>query len=151
MYFLAWPPLLPPGERYPSIGLRTSSTTAFGEFYGALSLALYWSFRSPYSYLVLPRIVALTEQFDVTVDVRIVHPAAIRNPAYFKIMNPLARPYFFKDTARMAQFLGMPFRRPVPDPIVQDPVTLEIAAEQPYVYRLGRLGIAAVRRQRGLD
>lgn len=117
----------------------------------ALSLALYWSFRSPYSYLVLPRIVALTEQFDVAVDVRIVHPAAIRNPAYFKTMNPLARRYFFKDTARMAQFLGMPFRRPVPDPIVQDPVTLEIAAEQPYVYRLGRLGIAAVRRQRGLD
>lgn len=86
-------------------------------------------FRGPYSYLVLPRIVALTEQFDVAGDVRIVHPAAIRNPAYFKTMSPLTRPYFFRDKARIAKFLNMPFRRPVPDPIVQDPVTLEIAAE----------------------
>lgn len=115
-----------------------------------LSIQLYWSFRSPYSYLVLPRIVSLSEQFRVDVDLRIVHPAAVRNPAYFKTMNTLARPYFFMDSARMAQFLGMPFRRPVPDPIVQDPVTLVIAEQQPYVHRLGRLGIAAVRRGRGL-
>lgn len=114
------------------------------------TIELYWSFRSPYSYLVLPRIVSLSEQFRVEVDLRIVHPAAVRNPAYFKAMNPLARPYFFLDSARMADFLGMPFRRPVPDPIVQDPVTLVIAEEQPYVHRLGRLGIAAVRRGRGL-
>lgn len=114
------------------------------------TIALYWSFRSPYSYLVLPRALSLTEQFRVEVDLRIVHPAAVRNPAYFKAMNPLARPYFFMDSARMAQFLGMPFRRPIPDPIVQDPVTLLIAEEQPYVHRLGRLGIAAVRRGRGL-
>jgi 2-hydroxychromene-2-carboxylate isomerase len=115
-----------------------------------LSIELYWLFRSPYSYLVLPRILSLTEQFKVKVDLRIVHPAAIRNPAYFKTMNPLARPYFFKDTARMADFLGMPFRRPIPDPIVQDPITLAIAEEQPHVYRLGRLGIAAVRKGHGL-
>lgn len=116
----------------------------------ALSIELYWSFRSPYSYLVLPRILSLTEQFNVDIDIRVVHPAAVRNPAYFKAMNPLARPYFFKDTARMADFLGMPFRRPVPDPIEQDPVTLEIGDEQPLAYLLGRLGIAAVRRGRGL-
>lgn len=115
-----------------------------------LSIELYWSFRSPYSYLVLPRILSLTQQFNVDVDLRIVHPAAVRNPAYFKAMNPLARPYFFMDTTRVAAFLGMPFRRPVPDPIVQDPVTLAIADEQPYIFRLGRLGIAAVRRGRGL-
>lgn len=115
-----------------------------------LSIELYWSFRSPYSYLVLPRILSLTEQFKVDVDLRIVHPAAVRNPAYFKAMNPLARPYFFKDSTRMAAFLGMPFRRPVPDPIVQDPVTLAIAENQPHAYRLGRLGIAALRRGRGL-
>ncbi|OJA06595.1 2-hydroxychromene-2-carboxylate isomerase [Halomonas sp. QHL1] len=115
-----------------------------------LSIELYWSFRSPYSYLVLPRVLSLTKQFYVNVDLRIVHPAAVRNPDYFKGMNRLARPYFFKDTARMAEFLGIPFRRPIPDPIIQDPITLMIAEEQPYVYRLGRLGIAAVRRGRGL-
>lgn len=114
------------------------------------TVQLYWSFRSPYSYLVLPRVVALTRQFDVDIDLRVVHPAAIRNPAYFKAMNPLARPYFFADTARMAAYLGMPFRRPVPDPIAQHPVTLAIEAEQPLAWRLGRLGIAAVGRGRGL-
>ena len=116
----------------------------------ALSFELYWSFRSPYSYIVLPRVIALVQRHDVSVDVRIVHPAAIRNPSYFKTMNPLARPYFFLDTARVAAFHGLPFRRPVPDPIVQDPQTLAIAEHQPYVHRLGRLGIAAVERGRGL-
>lgn len=115
-----------------------------------LHLDFYWSFRSPYSYLVTPRVVALARDFDVAVRLRIVHPAAVRNPAYFKAMNPLARPYFFADSARVAQFLGMAFRRPVPDPISQDPVTLAIAAEQPHAWRLGRLGIAATRRGRGL-
>ena len=70
-----------------------------------LSIELYWSFRSPYSYLVLPRVLSLTKQFYVNVDLRIVHPAAVRNPHNFKGMNRLARPYFFKDTARMAEFL----------------------------------------------
>ncbi|MBE0619422.1 MAG: hypothetical protein IH605_02405 [Burkholderiales bacterium] len=49
-----------------------------------LPLQLYWSFRSPYSYLVLPRIVALTKDCDVSVELRIVHPAALRNPDYFR-------------------------------------------------------------------
>jgi 2-hydroxychromene-2-carboxylate isomerase len=111
---------------------------------------LYWSFRSPYSYVVLPRIVALTEKFRVAVDLRVVHPAAIRNPAYFARMDPLARPYFLKDSARAAAFHGLPFRRPVPDPIEQDPATLAVAAEQPRARWLGRLGIAATERGRGL-
>ncbi len=116
----------------------------------SLQVDLYWSFRSPYSYLVTPRILALTHDFDVEIGLRIVHPAAVRNPAYFKAMNPLARRYFFHDSVRMAQYLGMPFRRPVPDPITQDPVTLTIAADQPLAWRLGRLGIAALRRGHGL-
>jgi len=115
-----------------------------------LSLQLYWSFRSPYSYLALPRMVALARDYDVNVDMRVVHPAALRNPDYFRRMNPLARPYFMLDSARAAAFLGLPFRRPVPDPIEQDPVTLAIAAEQPHARRLGRLGIAATEHGRGL-
>lgn len=115
-----------------------------------LSLQLYWSFRSPYSYIATPRLVALTRDYDVDIDVRIVHPAAIRNPDYFRHMNSLARPYFFIDTARVAAFHNLPFRRPLPDPIVQDPKTLVIADEQPYAHRLGRLGVAAVERGSGL-
>ena len=114
-------------------------------------LELYWSFRSPYSYIVLPRIADLRDKFQVTVDLRIVHPAAIRNPAYFARMDPLARPYFLKDSARIAAFHGMNFRRPIPDPIDQNPATLAIGAEQPLARRLGRLGIAAMERGRGFE
>lgn len=115
-----------------------------------LTLDLYWSFRSPYSYVVLPRIVALCANYGVTAMMRIVHPAAIRNPAYFARMDPIARPYFMLDSARVATFQALGFRRPIPDPIEQDPVTLNIAPDQPLARRLGRLGIAAVERGQGL-
>ena len=115
-----------------------------------LSVQLYWSFRSPYSYIVLPRVLALARDYALSVEMRIVHPAALRNPDYFRNMNPLARPYFMLDSSRAAAFQGMPFRRPVPDPIEQDPVTLAVAAEQPHARRLGRLGIAATECGRGL-
>ena len=115
-----------------------------------LSIDLYWSFRSPYSYILLPRIIGLQRDFDVSVDLSVVHPAAIRNPAYFARMDPLARPYFLADSARAAAFQDMPFRRPIPDPISQDPVTWAIARDQPLATRLGRLGIAATERGHGL-
>ena len=115
-----------------------------------LSIELFWSFRSPYSYILLPRIVALERDFDLAVDLCVVHPAAIRNPAYFARMDQLARPYFMADSARAAAFHGLPFRRPIPDPISQDPVTLTIGRDQPLAVRLGRLGIAATERGNGL-
>ena len=114
------------------------------------NIEVFWSFRSPYSYIALPRLAALAERFGATLDIRVVHPAALRNPDYFRTMNPLARPYFMLDSARAAQFHGLPFRRPVPDPIAQDPVTLALAAEQPLARQLGRLGIAAAARSRAL-
>ena len=46
-----------------------------------LCIDLYWSFRSPYSYILLPRIIDLQRMYNVTVDLRIVHPAALRHPA----------------------------------------------------------------------
>jgi 2-hydroxychromene-2-carboxylate isomerase len=114
-------------------------------------ITLFWSFRSPYSYLVLPRLQALSESTGVSIDVRVVHPNILRNPNYFKTMNPLARPYFMRDTQRTAAFLGMPFRRPVPDPIQQNPETLDVAAEQPLARWLGHLGIAATEAGRGFS
>ena len=116
-----------------------------------LNVTLFWSFRSPYSYVLLPRINDLRRTHDVDTDLRIVHPAAIRNPSYFARMDPLARPYFMKDSARVAEFHSMAFRRPAPDPISQDPVTLKIAPGQPLAVRLGRLGLAATEQGRGLE
>ncbi len=115
-----------------------------------LSIELFWSFRSPYSYILLPRIVSLQRDFDVVVDLSIVHPAALRNPSYFARMDPLARPYFLTDSARAAAYHGLPFRRPIPDPVSQDPVTLAISRDQPLAIRLGRLGVAAAELGHGL-
>lgn len=111
---------------------------------------LYWSFRSPYSYLVLPRVEALARDHGVQCNVKIVYPLAVRYPEHFSTQHALARPYFLADSARVAAFLGMPFRRPVPDPIVQEPRTLEIARDQPYIRRLTHLGIEAQRRDKAL-
>ena len=116
----------------------------------SLLIEVFWSFRSPYSYILMPRLMKLVEDYDVNVEMKIVHPAAIRNPAYFATMNTLARPYFSKDSARVAAFHNMGFRRPIPDPINQDPSTLVIAPEQPMAVRLGRLGIAAAERGQAL-
>ncbi len=119
---------------------------------GNFTVDLYWSFRSPYSYLALPRVAEFADTFDVQWNIKIVYPLAIRYPEHFKKQReqPLARPYFLADCERVAESLGMPFRRPVPDPIVQDAHTLEIAPEQPYIRRLTRLGIAATRRHKAL-
>ena len=92
----------------------------------------------------------MKRDFDIDVDLHVVHPAALRNPAYFARMDPLARPYFLADSARAAAFLGLPFRRPVPDPISQDPITLAISRDQPLAIWLGRLGVAATERGQGL-
>jgi 2-hydroxychromene-2-carboxylate isomerase len=107
------------------------------------TIVLFWSFRSPYSYFALPRLSALSESTKTSIDLRIVHPNILRNPNYFKSMHPLARAYFMRDTQRTARVLGMPFRRPIPDPIHQDPQTFEVAADQPLARRLGHLGIFA--------
>ncbi|MGE5147138.1 MAG: 2-hydroxychromene-2-carboxylate isomerase [Candidatus Eiseniibacteriota bacterium] len=108
-----------------------------------LTVELFWSFRSPYSYLALPRTVRLAAEYDVDVVARPVYPLAVRQPGFFKHANPLLPRYFALDTRRVAEREGIPFRFPRPDPIVQDMETLEVAETQPYIYRLTRLGAAA--------
>lgn len=112
---------------------------------------LFWSFRSPYSYLATPRLLEMQRAYDVAVVVRPVYPIAVRIPGFFKKVNPLWPPYLLRDCARIAEMNGIPFAWPSPDPIVQDLATMEIASEQPYIHRLTRLGVAAGRRGRGLE
>jgi 2-hydroxychromene-2-carboxylate isomerase len=116
----------------------------------ALSIDVFWSFRSPYSYLATGRLVRLAEEYDLDVHVRPVLPLAVRVPGFFEQVNPLWPPYLLRDTARIAEFLGVDYGWPRPDPIVQDYATRQVAAEQPYIYRLTRLGVEAVLRGRGL-
>lgn len=111
---------------------------------------LYFSFRSPYSYLAIGRYRALAEMFDVEITLRTVWPIAIRDPDILFSGNPAAPRYILMDSYRVAQMLDIPFRWPRPDPIVQNLETREIAPEQPYIYRLGRMGQAASRHGKGL-
>jgi 2-hydroxychromene-2-carboxylate isomerase len=108
-----------------------------------LSVDLFFSLRSPYSYLALPKTMKLVADYDVTVNLRPVYPLAVRVPGFFKRANPLFARYVVLDSSRVAKHESIPFRFPRPDPIVQDMATLEVAEEQPYIHRLTRLGAAA--------
>ncbi|MFA5990205.1 MAG: DsbA family protein [Sphingomonas sp.] len=115
-----------------------------------LHFDLFWSFRSPYSYLVTPRIVALEREYDVVCAVRIVYPIAVRQADFFSNNDPLWLPYFLRDVFRSAEFAGLPLRWPKPDPVVMDPVTRSYPAEQPLIHRLSQLGALAAERGKGL-
>jgi len=115
-----------------------------------LEIDLYWSFRSPYSYLATPRLLQLAERFDLDVRVRPVLPIAVRIAGFFDRVNPLWPPYLLRDTLRIAQSLELPFAWPRPDPVVQEFPSRKVAAEQPYIHRLTRLGVLAAERGRGL-
>jgi 2-hydroxychromene-2-carboxylate isomerase len=108
-----------------------------------LSVDLFFSFRSPYSYLALPKTLKLVAGYDVTVNLRPVYPLAVRVPGFFKRANPQFARYVVLDSSRVAKHENIPFRFPRPDPIVQDMTTLEVAEHQPYIHRLTRLGVAA--------
>ncbi len=112
---------------------------------------LFWSFRSPYSYLATRRYVELTELYDLEITLSPAYPLAIRKPDFFERNHPNWLGYTMRDMVRVAQFHGIPFAVPSPDPIVQNMMTREIAEQQPYIYRLTRLGQAASRAGKGLS
>lgn len=112
---------------------------------------LYWSFRSPYSYLAMPGALRLENDFDVELRLRPVLPLAVRDAAFFSPDNLKRARYIALDWVRRAEMLGMPHAWPQPDPIVQDLQTYRVAAEQPYIHRLTRLGVEAERRGRGIE
>ena len=114
--------------------------------------------RSPYSYLVLQRLLYLNSNYDVDVTVRVIFPVAVRAPgSLFTPQEPgkvSGRWYKWTDAAhdtfRIGKYQGVPFRFANPDPIKQDTYppgesTMVIAPieEQPYITWLTRLGSAA--------
>ena len=115
-----------------------------------LTAKLYFSFRSPYSYLSVGRYRAMTEDYDLDIALRPVWPLAVRQPDFFERNHPNWLGYTMRDMLRVAQFHDIPFGAPRPDPIVQDTATRKIAADQPYIRRVTRMGQAAARRGAGL-
>jgi 2-hydroxychromene-2-carboxylate isomerase len=116
-----------------------------------LSVDLFFSFRSPYSYLALPKTRKLVADYDLIVNLRPVYPLAVRVPGFFKRANPQFARYVVLDSSRVARHEDIPFRFPRPDPIVQDMATLDVAEHQPYIHRLTRLGAAAQLEGRALE
>ena len=111
---------------------------------------LFWSFRSPYSYLATKRLIEVVETFDVQCNVRPVYPIAVRIPGFFKEVNPMWPPYLFKDTVRIAEMEGLAYQWPSPDPVVMDIASGEVPEDQPYIHRLTRLGVLAAETGNGL-
>ena len=115
-----------------------------------LEVDVFWSFRSPYSYLAAPRMVALEKEWDLKFRVRPVYPIAVRLDGWFKNANPMWLPYLVRDVMREAERYNTPFAWPRPDPILMDLATGEVSKQQPHIHRLTRLGVAAAEKGRGL-
>ena len=115
-----------------------------------LSIDVFWSFRSPYSYLATPRLCEMAQEYDLVVNARPVYPLAVRSGEFFSQVNPLWVPYLMRDTMRVAERLGLPYQWPRPDPVVVDMQTRAAVPNQPYIHRLTRLGCAAAETGHGL-
>lgn len=113
------------------------------------SVDLYFSFRSPYSYLAAQGLKDLERDYAVAIHLRPVLPLAIREPSFFRSDNLDRVRYILMDYPRRAEMLGLPQVWPNPDPVVQDLASFSIADDQPYIFRLTRLGVEAQRQGRG--
>ncbi|PHS76474.1 MAG: disulfide bond formation protein DsbA [Robiginitomaculum sp.] len=111
---------------------------------------LYWSFRSPYSYLAVKPTIALEAEWDIDINVKIVLPLALRQPDFFESRGPEWMGYLFRDIVRLAEMSGQTLAMPQPDPVITDPETGSFAKEQPLVWRLSRLGVCANEAGRGM-
>lgn len=112
---------------------------------------LYWSFRSPFSYLAVKQLASLRRRWAFDITPRIVLPTALRDQGrYNAVMTGSWVAYAGMDAARTAEMLGLPYTFPRPDPVAFEPGTRVPAADQPHALRLSRLGAAASEMGRGL-
>lgn len=113
-------------------------------------LDVFWSFRSPYSWLATPRLAAIERGYGVDFRFRPVRPLAMRERDFFERNRPQWLPYLFKDVFREGERLGVPILPPRPDPIDMDLSTGKVAASQPRMERLMPLALAAAENGKGL-
>jgi 2-hydroxychromene-2-carboxylate isomerase len=120
----------------------------------SLEIDVFWSFRSPWSYLATPRLREWQETYDLAVHFRPVYPIAIRSPVFFEKADPLWFSYFATDLRRVAEFLELPLQWPSPDPVASRPGPNgrpDYAVDQPHIHRLTKLGVLAEERGRGIE
>ena len=113
---------------------------------------LYFSFRSPYSYLILPRILKLKKESNIDINFKLVYPIAIRMPEWFEKKNILFFLSTMSDFKKKAKQLDMSLNLPVkPDPIKQNIFTAKIAKNQPYIFDICHMGQEMTDRGFGLE
>jgi len=118
-----------------------------------MKIDLYFSYRSPYSYLILPRMLKLKEEYDIEINFKVVYPIAIRMPEWFEGKNFFTF-FFFKmiDMRLQAKKLGIPFTSKLkPDPIRQNIMTGKISSHQPYIFDICHLGQMAQMKGVGME
>jgi 2-hydroxychromene-2-carboxylate isomerase len=140
----------PPKKEMPS------PLTAIVNEANPLEYDLYWSMRSPYCYLVLDRILALNEYYNVKMNFMPTLPIAVKSGGFPGI--PWYRwNYDMIDQHRVAKMMGIPFRRPRPEVVLQDTwppysLTLNIPTgeiNQPNVFLVSRCAAAAMLQGKG--
>lgn len=114
------------------------------------TLEIYYSYRSPYSYLAVDRLVKIEREYAVDIDFRPVRPLALREPDFFERGRKQFVPYSLHDLSREAERLGVHFALPNPDPVDMDMTTGKVAPDQPLIDRLMALGVAAAALGQGL-
>ncbi|GJL95352.1 MAG: DSBA oxidoreductase [Hyphococcus sp.] len=114
-------------------------------------LDIYWSFRSPYSYLAIDRLVEIKRDFNVDIGFRPVRPLVMRESDFFEKGRAQFLPYLFQDVPREAERLGLSFSLPNPDPVDMDMVNGMVAPDQPILDKVMGLAIAATKAGSGLE
>ena len=113
---------------------------------------LYFSYRSPYSYLILPRMLKLKNKYKLDVNFKIVYPIAIRLPEFFKDRNLFYFTTLMMDIKRKAKKLDIPLKLPIkPDPINQNIITGKISKNQPYIFDICHMGQLMCNRGKGIE
>lgn len=115
------------------------------------TLEIYWSFRSPYSYLAVDRLAAIKRNYEVDFDFRPVRPLALREPDFFEKGRKQFLPYLLKDAPREAERLGIGFGFPEPDPVAMDMASGKVDPDQPIMTVLMGLAIAAAKAGAGVE
>jgi len=119
-----------------------------------LEIDVFWSFRSPWSYLATPRLPAMAEEYELKLNFRPVYPIAIRTPDFFLSVNPQWPAYLMLDVHRVAESLEIPFVWPSPDPVKQyrgGDGRARTAEDQPFIHRLTQLGVVAAESGKGIE
>ena len=113
-----------------------------------LEIDFFFSFRSPWTYLAVDRMLELHRDYTAKVNLRVVNPIYIRYNEFFDKAHKNWMPYFITDLIRHIEYLGIPFGRPRPDPINN-----ELPADSPDhpVLQLNPLGIAAEALGKGME